>query len=86
MGYDRLQRMTSQTDPNGLTLTFTYDARGFRTVVQDSKSGVTTTMVSFVRRAIELKAVIGSLRCSRTEPTIDTSNSPSSLGRSYTFP
>src|SRR5260370_39324915 len=40
--YDALNRATGQTDVWGLALTVSYDAAGNRTLVQDSKGGVTS--------------------------------------------
>src|SRR5262249_49322767 len=42
MGYDVLNRMTSQQGPLGQALTATYDANGHRTLVRYADGGVTT--------------------------------------------
>src|SRR5262249_15306004 len=43
-GYDQLNRLTSQIDLWGKTLTFAYDAAGNRTQVADGMGGVTTSV------------------------------------------
>jgi RHS repeat-associated protein len=43
MAYDEQDRLTSQTDPWGLTLTYSYDSAGRKTQVQDSKGGTLTS-------------------------------------------
>jgi RHS repeat-associated protein len=49
-GYDALNRLTSQTDPFGVALTFAYDAAGRQTTVQDSLSGTTTSVYDNANR------------------------------------
>jgi RHS repeat-associated protein len=44
LGYDALNRLTSQTDVFGLTLTFAYDSANRRTSVQDSLVGTLTSV------------------------------------------
>jgi YD repeat-containing protein len=43
-GYDALNRLTAQTDPFGVALTYQYDALSRQTTVQDSLSGTTTSV------------------------------------------
>ena len=52
MGYDALDRMTSEQEPYGLTLTFSYDAVGNQTLVQDSFGGVTTSIYDADNRLV----------------------------------
>jgi len=42
--YDAQDRLTAQTDPFGVTLTYMYDANSNQTTVQDSLGGVTTSV------------------------------------------
>jgi RHS repeat-associated protein len=50
MAYDALNRMTSEQEPFGQTLTFTYDANDNRTAVLDSLSGTTTSVYDALNR------------------------------------
>jgi RHS repeat-associated protein len=49
-GYDSDNRMTSEQEPYGLSMTFQYDAAGNRTLVQDSLGGVTTSIYDLDNR------------------------------------
>jgi RHS repeat-associated protein len=44
MGYDAQDRMTAQTGPFGVALTYAYDAAGRQTTLQDSQGGVLTSV------------------------------------------
>jgi YD repeat-containing protein len=44
MGYDALNRLTSEQEPFGQVLTYAYDGVGNRTLVQDSQNGVMTSV------------------------------------------
>jgi RHS repeat-associated protein len=48
--YDVLNRLTAQTDPFGVALTFAYDAADRQTTLQDSLSGTTTSMYDAANR------------------------------------
>src|SRR5262249_35191049 len=48
--YDALNRMTSQTDPFGVALTYMYDANSNQTTVQDSLGGTTTSVYDVANR------------------------------------
>ena len=50
MGYDALNRMTSDQEPFGLLLTFSYDANDNRTLVQDSFGGLLTSQYDSLDR------------------------------------
>ena len=45
---DTLNRMATEQEPFGQALTFTYDADGNRTVLQDSQGGITTSIYDAV--------------------------------------
>jgi YD repeat-containing protein len=44
LSYDALDRVSTQAGPFGLSQTYSYDAVSNRTLVQDSKGGVTTSV------------------------------------------
>ena len=48
--YDALNRMTSQTDPFGVALTYAYDATSRQTTLQDSLGGTTTSVYDAANR------------------------------------
>jgi RHS repeat-associated protein len=50
MAYDALNRMTSEQEPFGLALTFSYDAASNRVLVQDSLNGVATSVYDALGR------------------------------------
>src|SRR5262249_55721935 len=49
-GYDVLNRLTAQTNPFGVALTYAYDAANGRTTAQDSLSGITTSVYDNANR------------------------------------
>jgi RHS repeat-associated protein len=53
MAYDALNRTTSEQEPFGQTLTFTFDAASNRYVVQDSLGGTTTSTYDALNRLTE---------------------------------
>jgi RHS repeat-associated protein len=53
MVYDSLNRMTSEQEPFGQTLTFTFDAASNRYVLQDSLGGTTTSTYDALNRLTE---------------------------------
>jgi RHS repeat-associated protein len=53
MAYDSLNRATSENEPFGQTLTFTYDAASNRGVLQDSQGGTTTSTYDALNRVTE---------------------------------
>jgi YD repeat-containing protein len=55
MGYDTLNRMTANQEPYGLSLTYSYDPVGDRTQVQDSLSGVLTSVYDMANRLTSRK-------------------------------
>ena len=55
MAYDTLNRMTSEQEPFGQVLTFSYDAASNRTQVNDSQSGVTTSVYDALGRLTSRK-------------------------------
>jgi len=55
MAYDTLNRMTSEQEPFGQVLTFSYDAATNRTQVNDSQSGVTTSVYDALGRLTSRK-------------------------------
>jgi RHS repeat-associated protein len=55
MAYDTLNRMTSEQEPFGQALTFSYDAASNRTQAQDSQSGVTTSVYDALGRLTSRK-------------------------------
>jgi RHS repeat-associated protein len=50
MSYDALNRMTSEQEPFGQTLTFAYDADGNQTTIHDSQGGTTTSAYDVLNR------------------------------------
>jgi RHS repeat-associated protein len=48
--YDAQNRLTEQTDPFGVALTYAYDAAGRQTTVQDSLGGTTTSVYDAANR------------------------------------
>src|SRR5262249_55946282 len=52
MSYDSLDRMKSQAEPFGVSITFTYDKADNRTLVQDSFGGVLSSVYDAADRLV----------------------------------
>ncbi len=84
MGYDALNRVTSEAVPYGVSLTFSYDAADRRTLVQDSLGGVLTSVYDAADR-LTSRQFSGSGQQLRLDPGYNAINELTSLTR-YTTP
>jgi RHS repeat-associated protein len=80
MGYDALNRVTSEAEAFGVSLTFNYDSADRRTLVQDSLGGVLTSVYDNADRLTSRKLTAGTQQV-RVDPGYDNRNDMTSLTR-----
>jgi RHS repeat-associated protein len=80
LGYDALNRLTSQTDVFGLGLTFSYDSADRQTVVQDSLGGTLTSVYDNANRLTSRQFSGNSMQL-RIDPGYNNRNDLTSLTR-----
>jgi RHS repeat-associated protein len=80
MGYDALNRVTSQAEPFGVTLTSSYDAADRRTQVQDSLGGVLNSVYDNADRLTSRQLTAGSQQV-RVDAGYDNRNDLTGLTR-----
>ncbi len=79
--YDALNRLTAQTDPFGVALTYAYDAADRQTTVQDSLGGTTTSVYDSAGRLMTREFGGPSQTPLRIDPSYDAANRLTGLTR-----
>ena len=79
--YDVLNRLTAQTDPFGVALTYMYDANNNQTTVQDSLSGVLTSVYDNANRLTTREFGGSGQTPLRIDPNYDNANRLTDLTR-----
>jgi RHS repeat-associated protein len=79
--YDAQNRLTGQTDPFGVALTYAYDAASRQTTVQDSLNGTTTSVYDNANRLTTREFGGPSQTPLRIDPSYDNANRLTGLTR-----